>query len=264
MSPAPRARAAGLVLGMLLAASGAAAETRPAVLSLEAAPASAVYLQGSFFDACCQALDGIAVHVDGLLRAAGSARQLRIVPAVVNGGRIDWYDPMAFLRSRPAVPVALSRRPFDIAFLGDCDGCEGDPAAFRARLRQEAEVARRAGAEPVVFLPWTTRPEAQQRLTDITTRAANAAGAFVIPAGLAFARARALRPAIELTDEDARRPTLAGSYLAAAVGFAALYGRSPEGSAYRGGLDAETAAFLQRVAWEAAWDYFAGTAPPRS
>jgi hypothetical protein len=249
---------------MLLAASGAAAQTRPAVLALEGTPTSAVYLQGSFFDACCQTLDGIAVHVDGLLRGAGSALQLRAVPAVVNGARLDWYDPMAFLRSRPVVPVALARRPFDIAFLGDCDGCEGDPAAFRARLRQEAEVARRAGAEPVVFLPWAAEAAAQPRLTEITTRAANAAGAFVIPAGLAFARARALRPGIELTDDEARRPTLAGSYLAAAVSFAALYGRSPEGNGYHGGLDAETATVLQRAAWEAAWDYFAGTAPPRS
>jgi hypothetical protein len=93
---------------MLLAASGAAAQTRPAVLSLEGTPTSAVYLQGSFFDACCQTLDGIAVHVDGLLRGAGSALQLRAVPAVVNGARLDWYDPMAFLRSRPVVPVALA------------------------------------------------------------------------------------------------------------------------------------------------------------
>jgi hypothetical protein len=264
MSPAPRARAAGLVLALLLAATGALAQTRPAVLSLEAAPTRAVYLPDSFFGECCQALEGISLHVSGLLRASGSTLQLTAVPAVLNGARLDWYDPMAFLRSRPAAPVALARRPFDIAFVSDCNGCEGDPAGFRARVRQEAAAARRAGAAPVVFMPWAAEPEAQTALAEITTRAANAAGAFVIPAGLAFARARAQQPGMELTYGGERSPTPAGSYLAGAVSFAALHGRSPEGSSYRGGLDAVTAAFLQRVAWETAWDYFAGTAPPGS
>ncbi len=264
MSPRPRPRAAGMVLGLVLAASVAAAETRPAVLSLEAAPASAVYLQDSFFAECCQALDGIPLHVAGLLRAAGSTLRLRAVPALLNGQRLDWYDPMAFLQGRPAASPALARRPFDIAILGDCSGCESDPAAFRARLRQQAKLARREGAEPVLFMPWAAEEAATARLAEATTRAANTAGAFVIPAGLAFARARATRPGIELTMEDGRTATLAGTYLAAAVTYAVLYGRSPEGNSYRAGLDAETAALLQRIAWETAWDYFAGSAPPGS
>jgi hypothetical protein len=263
MPPAPRL--AGPLLGLLLAASPAAAQTRPTVLSLEAAPASALYLAESFFGICCQELDLLAVHVGALLRGSGSAIRLRAAPAVVNGQRLDQHDPMAFLRGRRAETTPAAHRPFDIALLEDCLACgtdSGAAAGFLARLRTEAEAARRQGAEPVLFMPWTTDPAAQARIAEATTQAANAAGAFVIPAGLAFARARTRRPDLELSYADPRIPTPAGTYLAAAITFAALYGRSPEGNAYRGGLDAATAGFLQRVAWQTAWDYFAGRAPP--
>lgn len=254
-----RARAAGLVLVALLLGGAAVAQTRPAVLALEAAPAGALYLPDGFLGSCCQAADGIAAQVNELLRGSGSALRLRLVPAVVNGPRLDWYDPMAFLTPRHSQPIALARRPFDIAFLDECLGCADPPRA----LRRQAGAARRLGAEPVVLMPWAATGEASAEVAEAVTRAANAARAYVIPAGLAFARARALQPDLVLAFEDGRTPTPAGSYLAAAIIFAALYGRSPEGNGWRGGLDAATAGLLQRAAWETAWDYYAGSPPPR-
>jgi hypothetical protein len=49
---------------------------------------------------------------------------------------------------------------------------------------------------------------------------------------------------------DGSHPDLIGSYLAASVVYASLYGKSPVGNAYDyfGKVDRETAAFLQQVA----------------
>jgi hypothetical protein len=78
-------------------------------------------------------------------------------------------------------------------------------------------------------------------------------GAMVIPVGLAFEEARARRPDLVLHEDDASHPNLQGSYLAAATVSAAFYDTSPVGLAYDayGEIDAETAAFLQQVAWDA-------------
>jgi len=77
----------------------------------------------------------------------------------------------------------------------------------------------------------------------------------VIPAGLAFAAARAKRPELELYQPDKRHPTLAGTYLAACVVYATLFGKSPVGLSYTAGLVPDTAAFLHTVAWEAVQEY---------
>jgi len=78
----------------------------------------------------------------------------------------------------------------------------------------------------------------------------------VIPAGLAFARARERQPELDLYAPDKRHPSLAGTYLAACTTYAALTGKSPVGNSYVAGLDAQAAKFLQEVAWETAQDYY--------
>ena len=86
--------------------------------------------------------------------------------------------------------------------------------------------------------------------------AGNANDALVIPAGLAFARAIAKRPDLELYQPDKRHPSLAGTYLAAATVLAALTKNSPVGSTYSAGLDGELAKFLQATAWETVQAYY--------
>jgi hypothetical protein len=78
----------------------------------------------------------------------------------------------------------------------------------------------------------------------------------VIPAGLAFARVRAKQPELNLYQPDRRHPSMAGTYLASCVVFAALTGRSPVGNPYLAGLDEATAKMLQTAAWETAQDYY--------
>ena len=76
---------------------------------------------------------------------------------------------------------------------------------------------------------------------------------IVIPVALAFEEAYRQRPDIKLHKEyDGSHPDLIGTYLAACVVYASLYGRSPVGNSYDyyGKVDKEMAAFLQKVADE--------------
>jgi hypothetical protein len=53
-----------------------------------------------------------------------------------------------------------------------------------------------------------------------------------------------------------RHPSLAGTYLASCVVYAALTGRSPVGNSCNAGIDAPTATFLQTVAWGTVQDHY--------
>ena len=90
---------------------------------------------------------------------------------------------------------------------------------------------------------------------DAYTAAAKANGAKVIPAGLAFARAVAVRPDVDLYVADKRHPSLAGTYLAACTSYAALFGKNPVGLSYTAGLPADVARAMQTAAWKTVQAY---------
>jgi hypothetical protein len=101
------------------------------------------------------------------------------------------------------------------------------------------------------------KPEMTGELAEQYTIAGNDNDALVIPAGLAFAKAVAKRPDLELYQPDRRHPTLLGTYLAACTTYAAVYGKSPAGNTYTAGIDPATARFLQDTAEQAVREYFA-------
>lgn len=273
MRPAPRAmRAAGLGLAALIALGATAvAQTRPTVLELEHRPSSAIYLDEGLYFQSFRDADGLAAQVTSLLLGGGVRQTFRAAPVALSAGHLHWHDPVgyALARSGPGFLRGVAPqdwRPFDIAILTDCGDCPEEPraqAAWLERSRRDAAAVRRHGGQPVLFMPWAERdrPETIRRIAEATTLAANASGSFVIPAGLAFARVREQRPWLVL-HADQMRPNRAGTYLAAVVTYAVLFGTSPVGNRAMGELDAETALFLQRVAWETAWLYFAGRPPP--
>ena len=143
----------------------------------------------------------------------------------------------------------------------DCSQCPVHPqlqAAFHEAVRRNAALLVQAGVRPVLFMSWAyqDKPEMTAQLAEQYTVAGNANDALVIPAGLAFAKAIAKQPTLELYEADKRHPSLAGTYLAACTAYAALYRKSPVGLGYTAGLDAGLAALLQTAAWETAQDYF--------
>lgn len=128
---------------------------------------------------------------------------------------------------------------------------------FQEAARKYAAIAREQGTRPVFFMTWAyaDKPEMTAQLDKAYTDIGRELGAEVVPVGLAFATVTAERPDILLRIDDARHPSLAGTYLAACTFFAALYNQSPEGLEYDAGLGEEIATYLQRVAWKTVQDY---------
>ena len=249
---------------LLLAAAllmGACASAPPPVAAAPAAgpPASVLWVGNSFF----YYNNSLHGHL-GQLAAAGQAR-LRGTSVTISGSGLDWHDLPSLLR-----PNGLGRysfvgdneirfnppgRQFDTVVMMDCSQCPIHPQlkdAFFDTVKRDAEIARSNGVRPVLFMSWAykDRPEMTQQLADAYVAAGKANGAAVIPAGLAFARAIAARPELELYAPDKRHPSLAGTYLAACTTMATVYGFSPVGNKYTAGLPADVAEHLQAVAWE--------------
>lgn len=95
-------------------------------------------------------------------------------------------------------------------------------------------------------------------------KAANRANALVVPVGLAFADFEKKYPNKSLHSPDFRKieegkvvykrdikhPSLAGTYLAACVFYAALYQKSPQGNLYTANLNPDLASKLKDSAWK--------------
>jgi poly(3-hydroxybutyrate) depolymerase len=128
---------------------------------------------------------------------------------------------------------------------------------FKEAARKFVRIARKRGTRPVFFMTWayTDKPEMTAQLDKAYTDIGRELDVQVVPVGLAFAKATAERADIALRTNDTRHPSLAGTYLAACTFFAALYQQSPEGLDYDAGLDADTALYLQKVAWQTVQDY---------
>lgn len=124
-------------------------------------------------------------------------------------------------------------------------------AGFRQALEKFIPLLREHGARPVLFMTWAyaDRPEMTPQLKRAYTGLGDTLSIPVVPVGLAFTLALRDIPGMVLHVADGKHPTLAGTYLAAAVFYAALYGESPAALDYDAGLDPATARQLRETAW---------------
>jgi hypothetical protein len=131
--------------------------------------------------------------------------------------------------------------------------------SFEPAAHALADAATSAGARPVLFETWAHRdgwPDAglagyasmQRRISAAYRTVGRDLGLDVAPIGTAWAAARASHPEIDLWQPDGSHPTAAGTYLAACVLYASLFGLSPEGLGGGGGLPAATVRVLQETA----------------
>ena len=254
-----------LALGL---SSGALAQT-PNTKSL-GEPKTALYVGNSFF----YFNNGMPGMVGRMLAAAvdpQSRGQYRTTMATISGSGLNWHDLESYLKPGSGMAsysftadnkVVFNKfeRPFDVVVMMDCSQCPIHPQlkdAFHEFARKDSQIAVKYGAKPVFFMSWAyaDQPQMTRQLAEQYTIAGNANKALVVPAGLAFAKALARDPRINLYDADKRHPSLAGSYLGAATILAAVYNKSPVGNSYTAGLDAATAAFLQQVAADTVKEY---------
>jgi hypothetical protein len=115
------------------------------------------------------------------------------------------------------------------------------------------EVIKAAGAKTVLYMTWARQaaPESQQAITDAYVGIGRELAATVAPVGLAWQRFLREHDRPALHDKDQSHPTPAGSYLAACVFLAVLFGESPVGvDAEVAGLSKKDLALLQKAAWQ--------------
>ena len=256
------------VLCLSFAFSIACAQTKPARTDFGGEPPlSILWVGNSFF----YYNNSMHTHVLRLAAAADPKSRARGVSATISGSGIDWHDMESYFRpdgigkySFTADNQIVFNKPgkqFDAVIVMDCSQCPIHPqlkATFEEYAKKQSDIVRKHGAQPIFVMSWAykDRPEMTAQLAEAYTREGNRNDALVIPAGLAFAKAVAKRPALELYQADKRHPSLAGTYLAASTSYAAVYGKSPVGNGYTAGLDADTAGFLQSVAWDTVKEFF--------
>jgi hypothetical protein len=108
-----------------------------------------------------------------------------------------------------------------------------------------------AGARTVLYMTWARRhtPETQKAISEAYTSIGQELGATVVPVGLAWSDFVGKHDQPALHDRDQSHPTLAGSYLAACVFLAALFGEDPVGiDIPLDGLSASDQKLLQKTA----------------
>src|SRR5215213_6030875 len=241
----------------------AQAQTLPRVSSFGPDfPKTGIFIGNSFF----YYNNGMPGHVTLLQKAADPdhKQDYRNTMVTIGGSGFDWHDVESYFRPSAIGNYSFDEnnnvvfnkldKLFDVAVMMDCSQCPIHPklnSIFTDYARKNSDMVRAKGAKPVFFMSWAyaDKPEMTAQLAEAYTIAGNANNALVIPAGLAFAKAVSKQPELNLYAPDKRHPSLAGTYLATCVVFAALTGRSPVGNSHLANIDAQTAAFLQNVAW---------------
>ncbi len=270
-------RALLIVLAAIGGSTGLSAQTKPTVTTLGPDfPKTGIFIGNSFF----YYNNSMHSHVLGLERAADTANKqaYRATSVTISGSGFDWHDTASYFRPNAIGSYSFDDQNnvvfnkldklFDVAIMMDCSQCPIHPklkTVFTDFAKKGADAARAGGAKPVFFMSWAyaDKPEMTAQLAEAYTVAGNANDALVIPAGLAFARAVSKQPELNLYAPDKRHPSLAGTYLASCVVFAALTGRSPVGNSYLAGIDEPTARFLQNTAWETVQEYYSLVVPAK-
>lgn len=204
--------------------------------------------------------DGMHNHVRRLANAADSKLQIQPATyksAMISGSALRDHNIRAYLE-----PGKLRvAEPFEIVVLqggSDEAGSTQGRADFEAAVIDFDKEIRRTGATTALYMTHAyvaphehADPAMIKDLEALYVATANKVGALVIPVGLAFQEAYRRRPGIPLHKAyDGSHPDLTGTYLAACVTYACLYGRSPVGNPYDyyGAIDGDAARFLQQVA----------------
>lgn len=258
-------------LALLVALSGdLLAATQPVIKEIGGAPPKSILFVGNSFFYYNNSMHN---YVLNLARVADAKDKdaYRYVSVTISGSGFDWHDIESYFK-----PNAIGKysfvgdnevrfnkfdKPFDAVILNDCSQCPVHPqlkGAFHEYAKKHSDTVVKHGARPAFFMTWAykDKPEMTAQLAEEYTVAGNQNNVLVIPAGLAFAKAIARRPDLEFYQSDKRHPSLIGTYLAACTIYAAVYGKSPVGNSFNGGVDNKLANFLQTVAWETVQEYY--------
>lgn len=198
-------------------------------------------------------------HLKHLLEAAMpiESRWLEYKSATIGGASLD-HHPIKWLTEPGRIGVT---KPFDVVILAGNSTDALRPQSrelFRKTVIAFDRTIRSRGGQTALYMTPAhiapsrhVSPDNQQKIADMYRSVGLEIGARVLPVGFAFAESYKRRPDIALHSAiDGSHPSLAGSYLAACVLAASLYGLDPVGNTYdaNGQISADLALHLQRVA----------------
>ena len=127
-----------------------------------------------------------------------------------------------------------------------------NPLRMHENIRLFDQEIKASGAKTALYLTWARQnvPETQKAITNAYMTIGEELGAVVVPVGVAWQNFIRKHSRPVLHDADKSHPSLAGSYLAACVFFAVLFGESSVGIASDlKALPQAEAEQLQKTAW---------------
>ena len=198
--------------------------------------------------------------IQAMARAAKEKRAFSYTTSTPGG----WSFQQHLLDPNTKSPTQIARQSWDFVVLQEQSQM---PFMYPKTTLEHGirlgELVKAQNATPLFYLTWARehQPEHQAAITKTYSELAKALDAPIAPVGLAWERARKEQPTIQLYMKDKSHPASAGSYLAASVFYAMIYGKSPIGlpgkltAASNGkerilaNLSAVEAKFLQEIAW---------------
>lgn len=119
---------------------------------------------------------------------------------------------------------------FDIVVLQEYSmGAIDEPDNTKKYLKLFSDYIKENNAKPYFYLTWAREkaPQYQDTINTIFMEAATENKAIIVPAGKAWARAKELRPTMELYDADGSHPSDLGTFLSACIFVATLTNEIP-------------------------------------
>ena len=199
--------------------------------------------------------NGLHNHFNRFVRRAGVTGEERPTVRImtISGARLSEHAP--------ALVPMLKRTKWDVVVLqGHSYETIGrnSRAHFRRAVRTFHKQIRDSGASTALYMTWAyeDKPEMTAVISEAYSDIGKSLNAIVVPVGLAFEKAGEVYPDIDLILSDKKHPSLAGTYLAAAVFFGSLYEASPAELNYvPRGLTKDSARKLREIAWQTIEEY---------
>ncbi len=211
--------------------------------------------------------DGLHKHVGGLMRAAGIYRQVRMRALTLSGAKLHEHaGGMSYFTQDKSWDnwdlVVMHGHSQELLTQKSAD-------FFAKVAKKYAERIRARGGDIALLMTWgyANNRKMIQPIQRNYTLIGNKLNALVIPVGIAFQQAQHDHPEINLYKKDLLRyskkggnisavykknikhPSVAGTYLAACVVYAALFDKSPLALPYTAGLPMRHARSLQQIAY---------------
>lgn len=185
--------------------------------------------------------------VADLAMAADPSRRIDTRMIVAGGAslRRHWNAPHA--------REAIAARSWDWVVLQEMSTLPIKNAArYHENVREFNDAIAASGAKTALYLTWARRdrPQTQDALDEAVYAIAGECSARVVPVGPAWREAMRRDASLALHADDGSHPTVGGSYLAACVFVASLFGElgSDASIAARLGLGSATARLMHEVA----------------